>query len=76
METSLTKKGQTTIPAAIRKRHGIRAGDRLVWLDDGESIRVVPMPSEPLQALRGSGKGERLLERLILNRHEDRERGS
>lgn len=76
METSVTKKGQTNIPAAIRKRHHIREGDRLVWLDDGEVIRIVPVPADPLAALRGSGKGEKLLDRLILNRREDRERGS
>jgi AbrB family looped-hinge helix DNA binding protein len=76
METSVTKKGQTNIPAAIRKRHHIREGDRLVWLDDGEVIRIVPVPADPLAALRGSGRGEKLLDRLILNRREDRERGS
>ena len=36
METAVTKKGQTTIPAAIRKRYQIRAGARLVWIDEGE----------------------------------------
>jgi AbrB family looped-hinge helix DNA binding protein len=36
METSVTKKGQTNIPAVIRKRHHIQEGDRLSWLDDGE----------------------------------------
>lgn len=76
METSVTKKGQTNIPAAIRKRHHIQEGDRLVWLDDGEVIRVVPVPADPVKALRGSGKGEKLRERLILSRKEDRKRES
>jgi AbrB family looped-hinge helix DNA binding protein len=76
METSVTKKGQTNIPAAIRKRHHIKEGDRLVWLDDGEVIRVVPVPADPISALQGSGKGAKLLGRLLQSRHEDRERGS
>jgi len=76
METSVTKKGQTNIPALIRKRHHIKEGDRLVWLDDGEVIRIVPVPADPLKALRGAGKGEGLLNRLLQNRREDRERGS
>ena len=76
METSVTKKGQTNIPAVIRKRHHIKEGDRLVWLDDGEVIRVIPVPTDPLKALRGTGKGEGLLNRLLQHRHEDRERGS
>jgi AbrB family looped-hinge helix DNA binding protein len=76
METSVTKKGQTNIPAAIRKRHHIKEGDRLVWLDDGEVIRVVPVPADPISALQGSGKGVKLLDRLLQSRREDRERGS
>ena len=77
MDTSVTKKGQTNIPAAIRKRYQIREGDRLAWLDDGETIHVVPIPSEdPIAALRGSAKGKHLTERLLLSRREDRQRGA
>lgn len=68
METSVTRKGQTTIPAAIRKRHHIGEGDRLAWLDDGEGIRIVPIPKDLLAALRGSGRGEHLVERLLQSR--------
>lgn len=32
-ESSVTKRGQTVVPAPIRKRHQIGEGDRLVWLD-------------------------------------------
>jgi AbrB family looped-hinge helix DNA binding protein len=76
METSVTKKGQTNIPAAIRKRHHIQEGDRLAWLDDGEVIRVVPIPPDPLAALRGAGRGEGLSDRLLQDRRRDREHGS
>jgi len=76
METSVTKRGQTSIPAAIRRRHGIRAGDRLVWIDEGETIRVVPMPPDPLAGLRGAGRGEGLGRRLLEERSRDRRRGS
>ncbi|HZF13694.1 MAG TPA: AbrB/MazE/SpoVT family DNA-binding domain-containing protein [Thermoanaerobaculia bacterium] len=73
METSGTKKGQTNIPAAIRKRYQIHDGDRLAWLDHGETIHVVPLPAEdPVAALRGSAKGKRLTEHLLVSRREDR----
>ncbi|MBI5441221.1 MAG: AbrB/MazE/SpoVT family DNA-binding domain-containing protein [Deltaproteobacteria bacterium] len=75
MQTSVTKRGQTVIPAPIRKRHHIREGDRLVWLDDGRSITVVPVSGDPLCALRGSGRGEGLVERLLAERRADRDRG-
>lgn len=75
--TAITKRGQTVIPATIRRRHHLdREGMRLAWLDDGETIRVVPVPRDPLKALRGIGKGEGLRERLLTERRRDRERGS
>jgi AbrB family looped-hinge helix DNA binding protein len=76
MRTSVTRRGQTVIPAPIRKRYHIQEGDRLVWLDDGQTIRVVPIPADSIRALRGSGRGERLLEQLLATRNEDRDRGS
>jgi AbrB family looped-hinge helix DNA binding protein len=71
METSVTKKGQTNIPAAIRKRHHIHEGDRLAWIDDGEVIRIIPVPKDPLKALRGAGEGEGLLDRLLESRRKE-----
>ena len=72
MQTAVTKRGQTVIPASIRKRYQIHEGDYLVWIDDGDMIRVVPVSRDPIQALRGSGRGERLVERLLAARQEDR----
>jgi AbrB family looped-hinge helix DNA binding protein len=74
MQTAITKRGQTVIPAPIRKRYHIQAGDSLVWLDDGQTIRVVPVPADPVRALRGRGRGEALVERLLAARREDRDR--
>lgn len=44
----------------------------LTYLDEesGENHRLV----DPIQALRGRGKGERLVEKLLESRREDRER--
>jgi AbrB family looped-hinge helix DNA binding protein len=72
MQTAVTQRGQTVIPASIRKRYNITAGDHLVWLDDGETIKVIPIPADPLRALRGAGRGEKLVERLLVTRREDR----
>lgn len=72
--TAITKRGQTVVPAAIRRRYRLESGMRLAWLDDGETIRVVPVPADPLQALRGRGRGEGLRERLLAERGDDRRR--
>lgn len=74
MKTTVTKRGQTVVPAAIRQRYGINEGAYLEWIDDGQVIKVVLLPADPIKALRGSAKGERLTERLIESRREDRQR--
>jgi bifunctional DNA-binding transcriptional regulator/antitoxin component of YhaV-PrlF toxin-antitoxin module len=74
MHTAVTKRGQTVIPAALRKRYQIGAGVHLVWLDDGETIRVIPVPDDPIPSLRGRGRGQKTTERLLAERKKDRNR--
>lgn len=68
MQTTVTSRGQTVIPAELRRRYQIREGDILVWLDDGQGIRVVPVPADPVAFLKGHGKGEGLGRRLLKER--------
>lgn len=50
-ESTITKRGQTTIPRQVRDALGLKAGDRLRYmLRDGE-VRVVRVGS--ISALRG-----------------------
>ncbi len=72
MRTSVTKRGQTVIPAVIRKRDHIHEGDQITWLDDCMTTRVVATAADPIHALHGQGKGERLVERLLATRQADR----
>jgi AbrB family looped-hinge helix DNA binding protein len=74
MKTAVTKRWQTVVPAQIRKRHRIEEGAQLVWLDNGKTIQIVPVPANPLLALRGRGRGENLVEKLLAARREDRDR--
>ncbi|MFY3739723.1 MAG: AbrB family looped-hinge helix DNA binding protein [Candidatus Nitrosomirales archaeon] len=52
-EVKVTRKGQTTIPAEIRKRRGIREGSRLKVIDTKEGIIFKPALSTA--DLAGSG---------------------
>jgi bifunctional DNA-binding transcriptional regulator/antitoxin component of YhaV-PrlF toxin-antitoxin module len=76
METSVTRRGRTSVPAEILRRYGIKAGDKLAWIDEGTTIRVVPLPADPITVLRGSARGQALGKRLLRERRKDRERGS
>jgi len=73
METTLMERGQTVIPAKIRKRYNLKKGTKLVWFDKGKTITVVPIPDDPVEALRGSGKGEGLVAKLLEERTKDQE---
>jgi AbrB family looped-hinge helix DNA binding protein len=74
MKTTVTKRAQTVVPAAIRLRHNIQEGTILAWIDDGQTIQVIPLPADPIRALRGRAKGEHLVERLLQERRKERER--
>ena len=73
MRSTITARGQTVIPAEIRRRFHLDPSKKLEWIIEDESIRVVPVTDDPIEAFRGRGKGGST-ERLLLDRREDRSR--
>ncbi len=61
------------MPAAIRNRLHLGPADRLEWILDNGSIRVVPVRANPIDAFRGQGKGGATA-RLLATRKQDLER--
>ena len=57
MQSTITARGQTVIPAAIRHQFHLSPADRLEWVLDNGNIRVVPVRANPVDAFRGQGKG-------------------
>ena len=61
----LTSKGQVTVPLEIRRKLGVRAGDRLLFEEDGDGVRVTAVRKEsPFKKYmgignRGIGKGRK-----------------
>jgi len=73
MRTTVTTRGQTVIPARVRRAHKINPRTRIEWIDDGQTIRVVPLPEDPIAAARGTAKGLRRV--LLRDRRRERQRG-
>lgn len=59
--TSVTSKGQVTIPQELRQRLGIRAGSRIRFDLKGDTIemRVESRPAEPVPSGFGMIKSQR-----------------
>jgi AbrB family looped-hinge helix DNA binding protein len=73
-QSTVTRRWQTVIPAAVRKQLNIQAGDVLTWINDGISLRVVLVPANPLSALYGRGAGQGLGAKLLAERAVERKR--
>lgn len=53
----LNSKGQVTIPATLRERHGLHEGDELDVIEDGGTLRIVEVKGSPT-------RGQRLVRRM------------
>jgi len=55
-QAKVTSKGQVTVPREIRRRLGVRAGDRLLFEEDGDGVRITAVKEEsPFEKYRGIG---------------------
>jgi len=73
MKTKLTKRGQTVVPSAIRKRFNLGESTMLQWMVEGDIITVLPIPKNPVEALKGAMKGHVSFEKFMNDRRSDRE---
>jgi bifunctional DNA-binding transcriptional regulator/antitoxin component of YhaV-PrlF toxin-antitoxin module len=70
MRSTLTQRGQTVVPVAIRKHFKLSPADGLEWIIEGENLRVSPVRTDPIAAFRGRGKGG-AAKRLLAERRAD-----
>jgi AbrB family looped-hinge helix DNA binding protein len=73
MRSTITARGQTVIPAEIRRRFKLDPSKKLEWIVDNNGIKVVPVTADPIDAFRGRGRGGSV-ERLLQDRKRDRVR--
>lgn len=72
IKTTVSKRWQTAVPAEICKKYGIKAGQKIAWLDLGNMITILPLPKDSIKSFRGSSRG--LLKALFEERKKERER--
>jgi len=80
-QAKLTSKGQITVPRDIRRRLGVRAGDKLEFEDNGSEVQVKAVRSESVfEKYRGIGtpgigSGRKAMNKWLreLRGHEDDE---
>ncbi len=74
METTITERGQTAVPAAIRRKFYLRPHTKLEWVITAWGISVIPIPEDPIKEFRELFKGSGLTEKLLKERARERER--
>ena len=58
MEATITSKGQITIPSAIRKRLGLKTGQKLTFDESTPFLKAVPyFDVEAMRSVAGCAKG-------------------
>lgn len=67
----VNSKGQVTIPAALRERHGLHEGDEVDVVEDGSTLRIVRAEASRtrgerlVQQMRGRADGARSTDQLL-----------
>ncbi len=72
--STVTSKGQLVIPSRLRRKHGIRKGTRVAFVEEEGRLVLQPVTPEFVRSLRGSLKGPRsAFDTLLAERKRDRE---
>jgi AbrB family looped-hinge helix DNA binding protein len=50
-EVKVTRQCQTTIPKAIRKKYMISEGDKIIYIDLGDHVAILPVSKHPVKDL-------------------------
>lgn len=65
----LTSKGQITIPIEIRRKLGVKAGDKVLFIEDGDKVVIINATLAALKEAQKAFEGE--AERAGINNEED-----
>jgi len=72
MKTTVSTRGQVSIPAKLRKKFLIEPETQVEWIEEGNAIKIIPLPKDPIKAFRGAGRGRYTSEKLLRDRKRER----
>lgn len=73
---TLSGKGWVVIPEELRKRYGLKKGDKVHFIDYGGVVAIVPVSRDPIKEAEGMLKGcTSLVRSLSRSRKEEKTRG-
>ncbi|MGD0621876.1 MAG: AbrB/MazE/SpoVT family DNA-binding domain-containing protein [Thermacetogeniaceae bacterium] len=70
----VSSKGWIVIPKRLRDRYNIQPGGKVMLSEVEGSLKIMPLPKDPVQDFRGILKGTSLLTELLDSRKEDNAR--
>lgn len=69
---TISARGQLVIPAHLRKRYQLETGAKVLWIDTGKTLLLMPVVQDPVKASRGFLRGARLTRALLRAREGDK----
>jgi AbrB family looped-hinge helix DNA binding protein len=72
MKSKVSVRGQTVIPAEVRRKLGIALHDSLDWTIQDGGVIVRKIPADPLRASLGILKGMGSVDEFLADRAEER----
>jgi len=70
----VTTKGQLVIPSKLRRKFGIKPGTRVIFLEESDCIKIIPITAEVIEANIGFLKTDgKLLKALLEEKKKERE---
>jgi AbrB family looped-hinge helix DNA binding protein len=78
---TISEKGWVVIPKALRQKYGLEPGTGVQIMDYGDVLAIVPLPEDPVLALKGLLRGGESLTAVLLQeraaaKNEEDERGA
>jgi AbrB family looped-hinge helix DNA binding protein len=72
----VSSKGWVVIPKDLREKYGIKPGSEVAIVDYAGTLAIVPVPADPVAAMRGmfKGVGGSWTEQLVEEHRRERER--